>query len=86
MGDILRRPALFPHLKLHIEACERAIADGVSLGGYIFWSLLNNFEWTLGNEKRFALVHVDFNTLKLAQNFLPRIEVCVDDVVEVLGH
>lgn len=46
----------------HMEACREAIAAGVPLKGYIAWSLLDNYEWALGYEKRFGLVHVDFET------------------------
>lgn len=48
----------------HLAACRRAIAEGVPLAGYMCWSLLDNYEWALGYEKRFGLVHVDFETLK----------------------
>ncbi|RWR52312.1 beta-glucosidase [Sinirhodobacter ferrireducens] len=48
----------------HLEACRRAIAEGVPLAGYMSWSLLDNYEWALGYDKRFGLVHVDFKTLK----------------------
>jgi beta-glucosidase len=51
------------YLNLHMAAARRAIADGVPLNGYTFWSLLDNYEWTLGYEKRFGLIHVDFETL-----------------------
>lgn len=33
--------------------------------GYFVWSLLDNCEWAFGNEKRFCLVHVDFETEEL---------------------
>ena len=46
----------------HLQACLRAIAAGVPLAGYTAWSLLDNFEWAFGYEKRFGLVHVDFET------------------------
>ncbi|WP_425070910.1 GH1 family beta-glucosidase [Sagittula sp. S175] len=47
----------------HLEAVRRAQAEGVPVDGYFVWSLLDNYEWALGYEKRFGLVHVDFDTL-----------------------
>ncbi|MEM1075330.1 MAG: GH1 family beta-glucosidase [Pseudomonadota bacterium] len=52
------------YLQSHLNAARQSIADGVPLAGYTFWSLLDNYEWALGYEKRFGLVHVDFETLK----------------------
>jgi beta-glucosidase len=46
----------------HIEACARAAARGVPVTGYFVWSLLDNFEWSYGYDKRFGLVHVDYDT------------------------
>ena len=50
------------YLEAHLAAARSAIAAGVPLAGYTFWSLLDNYEWSLGYEKRFGLVHVDFET------------------------
>ena len=49
-------------LHLHLDACARAIRDGASLAGYYVWSLLDNFEWGYGYQKRFGIVYVDFAT------------------------
>ncbi|MDH4036205.1 MAG: GH1 family beta-glucosidase [Candidatus Krumholzibacteria bacterium] len=46
----------------HIVACHRAIQDGVPLRGYFAWSLMDNFEWAHGYEKRFGLFWVDYKT------------------------
>jgi len=46
----------------HLAAAQRAIARGVPLAGYFVWSLLDNFEWAWGYDKRFGLVFVDFET------------------------
>jgi beta-glucosidase len=46
----------------HLEACVRAAARGVPVTGYFVWSLLDNFEWSYGYDKRFGLVHVDYDT------------------------
>ncbi len=48
----------------HLEATRRAIADGANVQGFFYWSLMDNYEWALGYEKRFGIVHVDFETLK----------------------
>ena len=47
---------------LHLRACLDAIDAGVPLQGYTAWSLMDNYEWAFGYEKRFGLVHVDFET------------------------
>lgn len=54
--------ARLSYLDEHLRVAREAIADGVPLAGYTFWSLLDNFEWAFGYEKRFGLVHVDFET------------------------
>jgi beta-glucosidase len=46
----------------HLRAAHAALAEGVDLRGYFYWSLLDNFEWAEGYAKRFGLVHVDFAT------------------------
>lgn len=50
------------YLDTHIAAVGDAIAQGVPMGGYMVWSLLDNFEWASGYEKRFGIVHVDYAT------------------------
>jgi beta-glucosidase len=50
------------YLHTHLEAAARAIRDGASLAGYFAWSLLDNFEWGWGYQKRFGIVFVDFGT------------------------
>jgi beta-glucosidase len=47
-------------LRDHIAAARAALEAGVPLGGFLVWSLLDNFEWAEGYSKRFGLVHVDF--------------------------
>ena len=50
------------YIKRHFAACSRAMDNGVDVRGYFIWSLMDNFEWAFGYERRFGLVHVDFET------------------------
>jgi beta-glucosidase len=50
------------YLHQHLTASARAIKDGANLAGYFVWSLLDNFEWGWGYQKRFGIVYVDFGT------------------------
>ena len=50
------------YLARHVSAAADALAAGVPLSGYHAWSLLDNYEWSLGYTRRFGLVHVDFAT------------------------
>lgn len=52
------------YIHSHLLAVKRAIADGVPVGGYFVWSLLDNFEWSFGYTKRFGIVYVDYETQK----------------------
>jgi beta-glucosidase len=49
-------------LEGHLDAAWRAIRDGVNLAGYFHWSLMDNFEWARGYQRRFGLYFVDFGT------------------------
>jgi beta-glucosidase len=51
------------YLQSHLIALARAVADGADVRRYCVWSLLDNFEWEQGYDKRFGIVHVDFDTL-----------------------
>jgi len=50
------------YLNTHIEATAAACRRGAPVAGYFAWSLLDNFEWAYGYDKRFGLVGVDFGT------------------------
>ena len=41
------------YLQQHLGACLDAIDQGVPLKGYYVWSLMDNFEWAFGYDRRF---------------------------------
>jgi beta-glucosidase len=49
-------------LRAHLGAVADAIDAGVNVKGYFYWSLMDNFEWAWGYDKRFGLVRVDYET------------------------
>jgi beta-glucosidase len=51
-------------LRNYLRQLQRATAEGLPVRGYFLWSLMDNFEWIFGLEKRFGLYHVDFETQK----------------------
>jgi beta-glucosidase len=52
-----------PHMLLtHLAAAHRALADGVPVRGYYFWSLVDNFEWKEGFGARFGLIDLNLKT------------------------
>ncbi len=47
----------------HLAQVWRAIQEGVQVFGYLYWSLLDNFEWADGFGPRFGLVEVDYPSM-----------------------
>jgi beta-glucosidase len=50
------------YIYMHLWQVARAIGAGVPVLGYIYWSLLDNFEWAEGYRARFGLVEVNYET------------------------
>ncbi|KGP73280.1 GH1 family beta-glucosidase [Pontibacillus yanchengensis] len=58
--DVERRE----YMEQHIEAIAFLNEEGMNIRGYYLWSLLDNFEWAFGYDKRFGITYVDFQTQK----------------------
>ena len=73
-------PRRISFLNRHLAAVDAAVKAGVDIRGYFIWSLLDNFEWAFGYERRFGIIHVDYATQKrtwkqsafLVRDFLAR--------------
>ncbi|MDP2938027.1 MAG: family 1 glycosylhydrolase, partial [Candidatus Omnitrophota bacterium] len=53
-------------IREHLRNIHMAMEEGVKLLGYIYWSLIDNYEWDKGFGPRFGLIEVDYNTYKRA--------------------
>ena len=62
-GEIVDE-ARISYLVAHLQSLQSAINEGAPVRGYFAWSLLDNFEWAEGYEKRFGIVYVDYETFE----------------------
>jgi len=58
-GLIVEDQRRVEYLRKYLTALHRAMQQGVDVGGYFVWSLLDNFEWAHGYGKPFGLYYVD---------------------------
>ena len=49
-------------IKEAVEGIQECIRDGIPVKGYMYWSLLDNFEWQKGYSMTFGLIAVDRTT------------------------
>jgi len=52
------------YIAVQAASMKRAIKDGVDVQGYMYWSLIDNYEWALGINKKFGLVEINYGTLE----------------------
>ena len=50
------------YMHRYLRALGQAVADGVPVLGYFYWSFFDNFEWAHGYQERFGLVYVNYQT------------------------
>lgn len=50
------------YLQTHLQALGQSVAEGIPVLGYLYWTLMDNFEWAEGRNARFGLIAVDFDT------------------------
>ena len=52
------------YIEEQIKGVERALKEGIDVRGHMYWSLMDNYEWALGFEKKFGLIEIDYDTLE----------------------
>jgi beta-glucosidase len=52
------------YMRNYLRHVQRAITEGYPVIGYFPWSLMDNFEWACGYNKRFGMVRVDYASQK----------------------
>lgn len=57
-------PQRIEYLRAHLAGLKRSCSEGTPVLGYFHWSLMDNFEWAEGYQKRFGMVYIDYPTQK----------------------
>ena len=57
-------PQRIDYMKRYLRSLRRALEEGIPVLGYLYWSIMDNFEWREGYDKRFGLIYVDYRTMK----------------------
>ncbi len=57
-------PQRIDYIHRHLLQLERAADEGIPAAGYLYWSVMDNYEWAEGYDPRFGLIYVDYRTQK----------------------
>ncbi|HMQ02237.1 MAG TPA: family 1 glycosylhydrolase, partial [Candidatus Doudnabacteria bacterium] len=49
-------------IREHLEWCDKAIEEGADVKGYFYWSLIDNYEWADGYDRKFGLIEINYET------------------------
>ncbi len=79
-GDDARRVAF---IETALSGVQNCVADGIPVKGYMYWSLMDNFEWQKGYSMTFGLIAVDRGT----QRRIPKPSLTVlGEICKTLGQ
>lgn len=55
-------PARIDFMHRYLLSLRKAVEEDIPVIGYQYWSIMDNYEWAAGYDKRFGLVYVDYRT------------------------
>ena len=55
-------PQRADYIHRYLLALKKAVDEGIPVLGYLYWSIMDNFEWAYGYDVRFGLIYVDYPT------------------------
>jgi len=59
-GNRVHDKGRLQYIQSYLGEVLRAKQEGVNIGGYFVWTLMDNFEWRAGFRSRFGMVYTDF--------------------------
>ena len=70
-------------LRPHLKSMSQAIEQGANVIGYLYWSLMDNFEWDKGFGPRFGLIDINYKTYQrtIRESALKFAQVCKTGIV-----
>ena len=57
-------PQRIDYIHRYLKNLKRAVEEGIPVLGYSYWSIMDNYEWAEGYDRRFGLIYVNYQTLE----------------------
>lgn len=64
LDEKVHDPNRIDFIHRYLLSLKKAVEEGIPVLGYCYWSIMDNYEWTDGYDKRFGLIYVDYRTQK----------------------
>lgn len=55
-------PQRIDYIHRYLLSLKKAVDEGIPVEGYLYWSVMDNFEWLKGYDLRFGLIYIDYPT------------------------
>lgn len=57
-------PQRIDYIHRYLLSLKKTVEEGIPMEGYLYWSIMDNFEWLKGYDLRFGLIYVDYPSQK----------------------